>query len=110
LGHIFEKYSNIKYFFTFPTNAHNIYTLLFQPMHTIFTLYYSNQCTQYLHFTIPTNAQNIYTFSIPTNAHNIYTLKSTKIHIKTLNTCLYVFRSLFKTILRGLVDSTLPSY
>ena len=49
-------------------------------------------------------------FNIPTNAHNIYTLKSTKIHIKTLNTCRYMFRSLFKTILRGLGDCTVPSY
>jgi len=45
-----------------------------------------------------------YFFTIPTNAHNIHTLKSTKIHIKTLNTSPYMFRSLFKTILRGLVD------
>ena len=41
--------------------------------------------------------------NIPTNAHNIYTLKSTKFTLKTLNTCHYMFRSLFKTILRGVV-------
>jgi hypothetical protein len=35
--------------------------------------------------------------------------KNTKIHIKTLNTCPYIFRSLFKTILRWLVDCTLLS-
>jgi hypothetical protein len=28
-----------------------------------------------------------YFFNIPTNARNIYASKSTKIHIKTLNTC-----------------------
>jgi len=47
-----------------------------------------------------------YFFNIPTNAHNIHV----KIHIKTLNTCPYMFRSLFKTILRGLVDCNLSSY
>ena len=51
-----------------------------------------------------------YFFNIPTNAHNIYTLKTTKIHNKTLNTCPYMCRSLIKTILRGLVYCTLPSY
>jgi len=49
-----------------------------------------------------------YFFNIPTNAHNIYTLKSTKIYIKTLNTCPYVFRSLFKTILTN-VYQHIPS-
>jgi hypothetical protein len=43
----------------------------------------------------------LYFFNIPTNTHNIYTLKSVKVHIKTLNTCPYMFRSLFKIILKG---------
>jgi len=51
-----------------------------------------------------------YSFNIPNNTHSICTLKSTKIDIKTHNTCPYMFRSLIKTILRGLVDSTLSSY
>ena len=46
----------------------------------------------YYKLIISTNAQNIYS----------YTSKSTNIHIKTLNTCPYMFRSLFfKTIHRG---------
>jgi hypothetical protein len=49
-------------------------------------------------------------FNIPTNAYNMYTLKSIKTHIKTLNTYLYMFLSLFKTILSGFIDCTSPSY
>jgi len=42
--------------------------------------------------------------------HTIYTLqKALKFTLKTLNICPHMFRSLFKTILRGLVDCTLPS-
>jgi len=40
----------------------------------------------------------------------MYTLKNTKFilkHLKTLKILPYVFRSTFKTIFRGLVDSTL---
>jgi hypothetical protein len=54
-----------------------------------------------------------YKLIISTNAHNVYsyTSKSTKIHIKTLNTYPYMFRSLFsKPFSGGLVDCTLPSY
>ena len=42
-----------------------------------------------------------YFFNIPNNAHNIYTLKITEFHIKTLNTCPYMFRSLFKNHPQG---------
>jgi hypothetical protein len=58
-------------------------------------------CRQGSLYTINLSVFANYFFNIPTNAHNIYTLKSTKIHIKTLNTCPYMFWSLFKTILRG---------
>jgi len=52
-------------------------------------------------------------FNIPTHAPIIYTLKSTKFILKQLKTfkiCPYMFRSIFKTIFRGLVDSALCGY
>jgi len=53
-----------------------------------------------------------YFFIIPTHALTIYTLKSSKFTLKHLKTliCPYLFRSILKTIFRGLVYSTLCSY
>jgi hypothetical protein len=61
-------------------------------------------------FTLSREAQ-AYLFNILTHAHTIYILKCSKIHIKNTSklapTC---FSLIFKTIFRGLVNSTLPSY
>jgi hypothetical protein len=57
-----------------------------------------------------THIASIIFFSSPTNAHTIYTLKAINFTLKTLNTCPYMFVSLFKNNPQGARELQFAKY